>query len=190
MEKSPKGTPRKRRTVTKKAPTGNRASPPKKKTKDTEEPDTTAETVDKASAVADKLVESVKESLEYELINRDVRVTVRDKRLTFTTWGLVKEMQFGGRIVSLVNRLKGVLGPEMLTEDNLDIAMISQLFSVVAEDILDIVAGSISDPFKGHGEAYTWIDQNCDFEDLFNMAAILYDQNLKGEDGLENGWRA
>jgi len=164
-----KSTPptRSRRTVKRKTPSGKKANNTKEAVDDT----------------AEKMVESIKESLEYELVNRDVRITVNGKRITFTSWGLAKQMQFGGRIVSLVNRLQGIVGTD-LNEEVLDLTLVSHLFSLVAEDVIDIVAGSITDPFKSHAEAYDWIDQECDFKDLFNMGSIIYDQNLKGENGL------
>lgn len=172
VEKSTPPT-RKRRTVSRKNPSGKKLAS-----------GTPTEVKQKIDGASDKLVEGVKESLEYELVNKDVRVTIHGKRLTFTAWGLVKEMQFGGRIVSLLNRIKGIITPEDLNSGDIDLTLVSHLFSLVAEDVIDVIAGSITDPFQTHAKAFAWIDQECDFKDLFDMGVIVYDQNLKGEHGL------
>lgn len=175
---------RQRRTVKRAMPTGPKKGAKKAARKSTTKKQGPTDASEAVDQVAGNLVESVKESLEYELANREVYITVQGKRLTFRAWGLAKELQYGGRIVSLVQRLQGIVSPESFDPENLDFTLLSHLFSLIAEDVLDIIAGSITDPFNNHGDAYDWIDQECDFQDLFNMAVIVYDQNFKGEKGL------
>lgn len=125
------------------------------------------------------LEKDIKQRLEYEIMGNEVSVRIQGRKLTFKKWGLRKNLKLGSKILRLVTRIKTLLPDDT---DFSDVAVFSQVLSVLADDVLDIIAASLSAPFTTEEAAEFWLDENItSMEDLFDLAYIVYEQNLKGE---------
>lgn len=135
----------------------------------------------KVAENASKLVEDVKGSLEYALSSKTASVKVNGKLLTLRKWGLNKKLTLGVKVSSLVQTVMSVMPDEKDLSVLDKPELLSPLLGHVADDVMEIVAKSISEPFDNHQEAYEWLDDECTYDDLFNLAIIIWEMNLKGE---------
>lgn len=135
----------------------------------------------KVAENASKLVDSVKGTLEYAISSKTASVKVNGKLLTLRKWGLNKKLTLGVKVSSLVQTVMSVMPEEkdLSVLDNPE--LLSPLLGHVADDVMEIVAKSISEPFQNYQEAYEWLDDECTYDDLFNLAIIIWEMNLKGE---------
>lgn len=121
----------------------------------------------------------IKKRLEYAILGKEVTILFKGKRLTFKKWGLRQNLRMGSRVIKLVGTVQSAVPDQkMLT----DVAVFTQILAHVADDVMEIVAASISSPFPTADHAEVWLDENVDnVEDLFDLAYIVYEQNLKGD---------
>lgn len=130
-------------------------------------------------------IKDIRNGLEYEIVGRDTYITISGKRLTLTKWGLKKSLAYGGKVVQIAQRAASLIPRNSDGEvGDVDIGFLAQIVSIIAEDVLDIIAGSLSSPFTSHAEAVEWLDQNADIEQLFALGYSIYEQNLLENNGL------
>ena len=135
-------------------------------------------------------LDTVKKSLGFAIAGKKATVNLYGKVLEFQRWGLQNRMSLGTRVMNLVSRVQAfipALDPNSLKEGidlgvNLqDSALLMQALSYMTEDVVEIVSRSLIGPFKSPAQAKEWIDDMCELEDLFDLAVIVYEMNLKGE---------
>jgi hypothetical protein len=131
-----------------------------------------------------KMLEDAKKSLEYHVAGRQVTVRVQDTLLTFKRWGLRKKMSLGSRVVSLIQGISAIISPEDLIAGKVNQMSVLAVLHHVSDQVIELLAASLVEPFKSAAEAELWIDDNCELNDLFNMGVIVFDQNFGGEEGL------
>lgn len=138
------------------------------------------------------LDQDIKQRLEYVIAGRDVTIKVHGRKITLRKWGLRKSLQMSAKVVKLITTVRSILPKEKLSEED-SVAILTQVISHIADDVISIVAASCHEPFNSTAEAEDWLDENMTrMDDLFDMAYIVYDQNLKGEalgkltDGVES----
>lgn len=137
---------------------------------------------EKVAEKASSLVADVKSTLEYVLSTRTATVKVNDTLLTFKKWGLNKKLTLGVKVNSLFTRISSIF-PDAKIQDSLDNAeLIGSIIGMLADDIMEIIARSMSDPFANYQEAYEWLDDECTYDDLVNLGIIVWEMNLKGEE--------
>lgn len=121
---------------------------------------------------------AIKSRLEWQIANKEVTINFKGTKLTFRKWGLRQNLRMGSRVIKLVGMVnESIADPKMLS----DVSTFTQILAFVADDVLEIVSGSISSPFATSDAAEKWLDENIEnVEDLFDLAYIVYDQNLKG----------
>jgi hypothetical protein len=148
---------------------------------DPSEPPKSLETPPSAPAAppsAESLDAQVKNRLEAVIAGKNVSVRFKDRRLEFKAWGLRKNLQLGSKVLRLSSTVQTLIPAG--TEPNL--GTLAEILSFVANDVIEIVAASISSPFRNADEAEAWLDENVeDMGDLFDLAYIVYDQNLRGD---------
>jgi hypothetical protein len=131
-----------------------------------------------ASLTSEQTEKEIKGRLEWQIANKDVTVRFKGTKITFRKWGLRQNLRMGSKVIKLVNMVN-----ESITDQRLlaEVSTFTQVLAFVADDVMEIVAGSISAPFVTADKAEEWLDENVEnVEDLFDLAYIVYDQNLKG----------
>jgi hypothetical protein len=127
------------------------------------------------------MLTDIQETLEYQLADKTATVLVQGKLLTLKKWGLRKKLTLGSRVTQIVERARLLLPAGA----NLgDAGTMTTILGTVAEDIMAIVAQSFSDPFKSPAEALDWMDEHCGMDDIFNLAVLVWDMNLKDAESL------
>jgi hypothetical protein len=121
----------------------------------------------------------IKKRLEYVIAGKEASVMFKGKRLTFKKWGLRMNLRMGAKVMKLVNTIQTAVPDQKLLAD---VSMFTQVLAFAADDVLEIVAASISSPFPTADASEDWLDSTVDsVEDLFDLAYIVYEQNLKGD---------
>lgn len=128
----------------------------------------------------------IRKRLEHSIAGKEVTVRFKDTKLVFKKWGLRKNLQMGAKVVRLVTTVKRhfptVAMDSMTTPSEETLSLFTQIMSMLADDIMEIVAGSIHSPFPTLDAAEKWLDENVDgLDDLFDLAYIVWDQNLRGD---------
>lgn len=138
----------------------------------------------KSEAEAPKdYLESVKENLSYAIAGKRATIKMHGQVIEFQRWGLQKRLSLGTRVMNLVSRLQTVI-PALDSGDGLsleNLQLLLQALSYATDDVIDIVARSIVSPWPTTTATMQWIDDHCELEDLFDLAVIVYEMNLKGE---------
>lgn len=121
----------------------------------------------------------IKKRLEYVIANKEVTIRFKNTRLIFRKWGLRQNLRMGSRVIKLVNTVSAAVPDQSMLSD---VSVFTQILSHVADDVMEIVAASISSPFPTSDAAEAWLDENVEnIEDLFDLAYVVYEQNLKGD---------
>ena len=121
----------------------------------------------------------IKKRLEYVIAGKEVSILFKGKRLTFKKWGLRQNLRMGSRVIKLVSTVQGAVPDNTML---MDVSVFTQVISHVADDVMEIVAASMSSPFPTSDAAEAWLDASVEsVEDLFDLAYIVYEQNLKGD---------
>jgi hypothetical protein len=121
----------------------------------------------------------IKTRLEAVIAGKEITVRFKDTRLVFRKWGLRQNLHMGSRVIKLVRTIQSTVPDAQLLTD---VAVFTQILSFVADDVLEIVAASITSPFPTSDAAEKWLDEHVEsVEDLFDLAFIVYEQNLKGD---------
>jgi hypothetical protein len=129
--------------------------------------------------VREDVASEIKKRLEYVLADKEVSILFKGKRLTFKKWGLRQNLRMGSRVIKLVQTVQSAVPNQSMLAD---VGLLTQILAYTADDVLEIVAASISSPFPTTDAAEAWLDETVDnVEDLFDLAYIVYEQNLKGD---------
>lgn len=121
----------------------------------------------------------IKKRLEWVIANKEVTILFKGKRIVFKKWGLRMNLRMGARVMKLVQTIKNAVPDQKLLVDP---TVLAQVLAYVADDVLEIVAESISSPFSTSDAAEAWLDESVEnMEDLFDLAYIVYEMNLKGD---------
>jgi hypothetical protein len=141
-------------------------------------PETPSKTAPVQKSVED-LSQEVKNRLELVIAGKKATVRFKGKALVFKRWGLRKQLQLASRVLSIVDRAQQVFSGQ--SAEMAPHVMLSVL-GVVADDVLEIIASSIDEPFTTLTQAEAWLDENVeDLSEMFDLAMVVWEQNLKGE---------
>lgn len=128
------------------------------------------------------MVEEVKKTLEYQLANKVVTVTVRGKTLKLKKWGLTKTLSLGSRVHAIVERVQSLIPDVESLEALQSPTILMSLLASFGQDVMLIVAQSIIEPFHNANEAIEWLDEECNHQDLFDLSIVVWEMNFAGQD--------
>jgi hypothetical protein len=121
----------------------------------------------------------IKKRLEYVIAGKEVTIRFKGTALTFKKWGLRMNLRMGAKVLKLVSDVQRAVPNQ---QDLSDVSVFVEVLSFLADDVLAIVAASISAPFATTDAAEKWLDANVeDIEEIFDLAYIVYEMNLKGD---------
>jgi hypothetical protein len=135
-----------------------------------------------AGEQATALLAEAKRTLEYQLAGRKATVRLAGKLLTLKKWGLSHRLRLVPKVGGILNRLTlaGVTKASLVNNEE----MLAAVSGSIIEEVMQIIAASLDDPFKSVAEAYDFLDTECGLEDIIDLAFLVYDQNLSDQEVL------